>query len=113
MASYSCMDTYTNEIGMQLIVYGCHKAGGNQFIEFTKSGMLITSNENLCVGVSEKNSNMFTPVSTVLTPVLMECSESDQSQRWRYSAEVRMTKILPVIVNKFSNEQRLFLFKTI
>lgn len=76
------MDSVNTQAGTHPIVFGCHESGGNQFIAFTKSGLIITSEENICFGVYKE-------ASSVLTPILVECSESDHSQRWQYNTEVR------------------------
>lgn len=81
-----CMDSINTNVGTKPIVYGCHQMSGNQFVAFTRSGLLITSEENICFGVSKES-------STTPSLQLVECYESDQSQRWRYNAEVRMTSL--------------------
>lgn len=69
------MDIYTQNVHEKLIIIGCHGYGGNQFFAFAKSGQIFTS-EQLCMGISNE------------MVILVDCSEDDTSQLWRYDNEV-------------------------
>lgn len=86
MADGRCIDTYDISIERKVIVFGCHKSGGNQFIALRKDGLMMTSNQDFCIGVTNRN-------STVPAAMVVECSENDKSQRWKYAVEVRETPL--------------------
>lgn len=60
-----------------MATFGCHKLGGNQFFAYAKSSQIITA-EELCVGVSDDKT----------TVILVECSEQDSAQLWKYDENV-------------------------
>lgn len=81
MADDKCLDNHDIETGRKILTYDCHNMGGNQFVAFTQSGLIVTFNENLCIGISNDG-------SAVPSAVIVECSDTDKTQRWRYDNEV-------------------------
>lgn len=83
MADDRCIDNYNIAAGTKIMAFGCHGAGGNQFIAFTKIGLLMTMSEDFCIGVSSAVD------TTALHPVVVDRSEADEKQQWRYDSKVR------------------------
>lgn len=92
MADGRCIDTYDTSNARKVIVFGCHETGGNQFIALREDGLMMTSNQDFCIGVTNRN-------STVPAVVVVKCSENDESQRWKYAVEVRETRLEMELLN--------------
>lgn len=60
----------------QLGLYECHEGAGNQFFAFAKSGEIITTFEEDCVGAKDKQ------------VVKVNCAKDDKSQLWSYNEKV-------------------------
>lgn len=73
----SCLDIYKADSNGEFSTFGCHGLGGNQFFAFTESGLIVSA-EDLCVGISNKRK----------TINLVECSDHDRSQLWKYDHNV-------------------------
>lgn len=71
----ACLDIYTTALFGKIILYSCHGQGGNQFLAFSKSGQIVTS-EDLCIGISHTS------------VILVLCNEEDKKQLWDFNAEV-------------------------
>lgn len=73
----SCLDIYKADSNGEFSTFGCHGMGGNQFFAFAESGLIVSA-ENSCVSISfEQN-----------TTNLVECSEHDRLQLWKYDDSV-------------------------
>lgn len=73
----SCLDIYKAYSNGEFSTFGCHGMGGNQFFAFAESGQII-SVEDLCVSISTEQK----------TTTLVECSDQDRSQLWKYDDHV-------------------------
>lgn len=78
----SCLDIYTAKLNSRLATFGCHQQGRNQFFGFVKNGQIVTA-EELCVGTPHIEMS-----SSSMPVVLVECSEHDLFQFWKYDSKV-------------------------
>lgn len=76
----SCLDIYKTGAKSEFSTFGCHGMGGNQFFAFAENGQIVSA-EDLCVGISTKRK----------TINMIECSDRDRSQLWRYDDRVSRT----------------------
>lgn len=80
MATTKCVDIYDETEGAPINLNKCHNDGGNQFVAFSKMGLIIAHNDKYCISVSKQNA-----VSIV---TLSECVDEKKSQIWHYNATV-------------------------
>lgn len=93
-----CIDAMDVEIGTQPIMYTCHNNGGNQFSAFTEDGLIVTCEENRCFGVTKNEKD-----ASILK--IVECSDTDKSQRWQYNIKVRMLLSIFILIEITSENQ--------
>lgn len=81
MAEDKCIDALSRGWNDQLGLFGCHDGGGFQFFAFSKSGQIITYDDEHCVATNDRK------VTTA------DCS-NDKSQLWTYDAKVFVIMIM-------------------
>lgn len=80
MGTNKCIDTNDEKEGALINLYDCHNGGGNQFLAFSKMGLIITENDKYCISVLKQNT---TSIAT-----LSECVDEKKSQLWHFNATV-------------------------
>lgn len=90
-----CLDAFPLMLNNPIVLYTCHVFGGFQFIGFTKSGHIAVSVHDYCLGGYNRSI------------ILVECSEMDKSQLWKYDKEVCVHFFLQVLLIPTQQTQML------
>lgn len=85
MATNKCVDVYDDREGATINLSSCHHDGGNQFVAFSKMGLIITHDDKFCISVLKQN--------TTSIAALSECVDGKKSQLWDYNATVSVNLI--------------------